>query len=619
MNFYNDDFSILNSMDFPKDLKNVKNLNELCSEIRKKIIDVVSKNGGHLAPNLGVVELTVALHKIFNDDEDKIIWDVGHQSYTHKILTGRYSKMDTLRQKDGISGFMNRNESEYDAFTSGHSSTSISAALGLANSKKIFNEKGHVVVVIGDGALTGGLAYEGLNNAGRFNKNFIIILNDNKMSISKNVGAMARYLSIARVKPVYMKAKNALEKVLDKTKIGLKIKDLMKWSKTTVKKVICQGNIFEDMGFTYYGPVDGHNLEELQNALNIAKNLNKPSVIHIITTKGKGYKFAEENPKIYHCVPPFDVEKGISLNKNNKNFSKEFGKTMCEIANAEPRLCAITAAMTSGTGLAEFRSKYKSRFFDVGIAEGHAVTFAGGLATGGLIPVFAVYSSFLQRAYDQIIHDVSLQNLKIVFAIDRAGFVGNDGETHHGIFDVPFLNTIPNVTIYAPSFLEELKPMLENAIYVSPKISAVRYPKGNGFKKIEEFEYTGNDFDFYGDENSDFLVITYGRIFSNAYFATKEVNKDICLLKLNIIKPIDILCVKKSINFKKIIFFEESLKSGGVAEKFSTLLINLGYKGEYKINAVNDEFVKHATIDEQLNQYNLDIIGMKKVIEKFFY
>lgn len=619
MNFYNDDFSILNSMDFPKDLKNVKNLNELCSEIRKKIIDVVSKNGGHLAPNLGVVELTVALHKIFNDDEDKIIWDVGHQSYTHKILTGRYSKMDTLRQKDGISGFMNKNESEYDAFTSGHSSTSISAALGLANSKKIFNEKGHVVVVIGDGALTGGLAYEGLNNAGRFNKNFIIILNDNKMSISKNVGAMARYLSIARVKPVYMKAKNALEKVLDKTKIGLKIKDLMKWSKTTVKKVICQGNIFEDMGFTYYGPVDGHNLEELQNALNIAKNLNKPSVIHIITTKGKGYKFAEENPKIYHCVPPFDVNTGVVLNKNQENFSKEFSKTMCEIANSEPRLCAITAAMTSGTGLAEFRSKYKSRFFDVGIAEGHAVTFAGGLATGGLIPVFAVYSSFLQRAYDQIIHDVSLQNLKIVFAIDRAGFVGNDGETHHGIFDVPFLNTIPNVTIYAPSFLEELKPMLENAIYVSPKISAVRYPKGNGFKKIEEFKYTGNNFDFYGDENSDFLVITYGRIFSNAYFATKEVNKDICLLKLNIIKPIDILCVKKSINFKKIIFFEESLKSGGVAEKFSTLLINLGYKGEYKINAVNDEFVKHATIDEQLKQYNLDVMGMKKVIEKFFY
>ena len=619
MNFYNDDFSILNSMYLPKDLKNVKNLNELCSEIRKKIIAVVSKNGGHLAPNLGVVELTVALHTIFNDEEDKIIWDVGHQSYTHKILTGRYSKIDTLRQKDGISGFMNRNESEYDAFTSGHSSTSISAALGLANSKKIFNEKGHVVVVIGDGALTGGLAYEGLNNAGRFNKNFIIILNDNKMSISKNVGAMARYLSIARVKPVYMKAKNSLEKVLDKTKIGLKIKDLMKWSKTTVKKVICQGNIFEDMGFTYYGPVDGHNLEELQNALNIAKNLNKPSVIHIITTKGKGYKFAEENPKIYHCVPPFDVNTGVVLNKNQENFSKEFGKAICEIADVEPRICAITAAMTSGTGLVEFRNKHKSRFFDVGIAEEHAVTFAGGLAAGGLIPVFAVYSSFLQRAYDQIIHDVSLQNLKIIFAIDRAGFVGNDGETHHGIFDVPFLNTIPNVTIYAPSFLEELKPMFENAIYTSPKVAAVRYPKGNGFKKIEEFKYTGNDFDFYGDENADFLVVTYGRIFSNAYFATKETNKNICVLKLNIIKPIDILCVKKSINFKKIIFFEESLKSGGIAEKFSTMLINCGYKGEYKINAVNDEFVKHATIDEQLKQYNLDVMGMKKVIEKFFY
>ena len=612
-------YRILKTIKSPQDVKKLPMdaLEPLCAEIRDFLIRNVSKTGGHLASNLGAVELTVAIYRSMSPD-DRIVFDVGHQCYTHKLLTGRMDQFGTLRQLGGISGFPNPKESPYDSFVAGHGSTSLSVAIGIARAKKIMNEPGKVFALIGDGAFTGGMVYEGMNNIAGLD-NLIFILNDNKMSISKNVGAMARYLSIARVKPVYMKAKNALEKVLDKTKIGLKIKELMKWSKTTVKKVICQGNIFEDMGFTYYGPVDGHNLEELQNALNIAKNLNKPSVIHIITTKGKGYKFAEENPKIYHCVPPFDVNTGVVLNKNQENFSKEFGKAICEIADVEPRICAITAAMTSGTGLVEFRNKHKSRFFDVGIAEGHAVTFAGGLATGGLIPVFAVYSSFLQRAYDQIVHDVPLQNLKIVFAIDRAGFVGNDGETHHGIFDVPFLNTIPNVTIYAPSFLEELKPMLENAIYVSPKISAVRYPKGNGFKKIEEFKYTGNNFDFYGDENSDFLVITYGRIFSNAYFATKEVNKDICLLKLNIIKPIDILCVKKSINFKKIIFFEESLKSGGIAEKFSTLLINLGYKGEYKINAVNDEFVKHATIDEQLNQYNLDIIGMKKVIEKFFY
>lgn len=614
------EYPLLSKINSPSDLKNVENLKDLCAEIRKKIIEIVSHNGGHLASNLGVVELTTAIYKVFGDPEDRVVWDVSHQSYAHKMLTGRFKYMDTIRKEGGLSGYTNRKESSYDSFTSGHSSTSISAALGIAESKKILKEKGHVVAVIGDGSLTGGLAYEGLNNAGRFNKNFVIVLNDNKMSISKNVGAVARYLSIARIRPSYVKAKNIMEKILNQTKLGLHVKNIMKKSKSAVKKVICTGGMFEDMGFTYYGPVDGHNLDQLQDALNIAKGLNKPCVVHVVTNKGKGYGFAEKNPGIYHGVSAFDQELGIDKNSKSNNFSSEFGKAMLKAAEYDPRVCAITAAMASGTGLKEFSSKYKNRFFDVGIAEEHATTFAGGLAVGGMIPVFAVYSSFLQRAYDQIIHDVSLQDVKVVFAIDRVGFVGDDGETHQGLFDVAFLNTVPSITVYAPSFFEELQPMLDSALFTCRKSAAVRYPRGGEFEKPNNFSYTGNTFDFYGDKNADVLLVTYGRTFSNAYFAAQKLSLQgisACVLKLNVIKPLAEEAVCESLKFKNIVFFEEGIESGGVGQKFGFELSLNNYKGNYKVVAVPDEFVEHSSVTSQLSKYHLDIDGMVSEVLEF--
>lgn len=619
MKNFDDRYPILKKINSPSDIDSSVDLKNLCAEIRKKIIEVVSKNGGHLSSNLGVVELTVAIHKVFNDVNDRVIWDVSHQSYAHKMLTGRYSEIDTLRKSGGLSGFTNRSESEYDVFTQGHSSTSISSALGLAYSKKIQNKDGYVVAVIGDGALTGGLAYEGLNNAARLKKNFIIVLNDNKMSISKNVGAVARCLSVARIKPSYMKAKNMMERILDKTSIGVKLKYIIKNLKAYIKKVVLKSNIFEDMGFAYYGPIDGHNIPQLQKALKAAKSLNRPTVVHVITTKGKGYEVAEQNPDIYHSISCFDVGTGKSVNKKIKTFSDVFGETMCKLAKNNPKICAITAAMASGTGLCEFKNKYRSRFFDVGIAEEHAVTFAGGLAAGGMIPVFAVYSTFLQRSYDQIIHDLSLQGLNAVIAVDRAGFTGDDGETHQGIFDVPFLSTIPRVIVFAPSFFQELVGMLSDAVNCKSGVVAIRYPRGGEFSECSESLCTRKKFNLYGSGNSDISIITYGRIFSNAYDVYKkffEKGINISLLKLNVIIPIDDLAVEAVLNSKNIVFFEESSKSGGVGEKFGYELLQKGFNGKYFVNAVESEFVPHASVDQQLSMFNLDKCGMEKIIKE---
>lgn len=602
-------YEYLSKIKSPKDLAKVDNLTKLCEEIRHKILSVVSKNGGHLASNLGVTELTVALHKIFCEPEDKIIWDVSHQCYAHKMLTGRFDRIDTIRKENGISGFTNRKESEYDVFTEGHSSTSVSAALGLAYSKQINKEPGHVIAVIGDGALSGGLSYEALNNVGRLKRNFILVINDNKMSISKNVGAVARCLNAARIRPSYMKAKNVLEKVLNKTVFGEKIKNVMKKSKSAVKRVIYKDNILSNMGFAYYGPVDGHNLDELQKAFITAKSLDKPVAVHIITEKGKGYKYAEKKPKNYHSISAFDIATGEKISKSStQSFSQEFGRAICELGQKNQKICAITAAMAEGTCLQEFRSNFKNRFFDVGIAEEHAVTFAGGLSAGGMIPVFAVYSTFLQRAYDQVLHDAALQGLKMVLAVDRAGFVGEDGETHQGIFDVPFLSTIPGVKIFSPSYIEELAPMLEKCIE-SDGVSVIRYPKGSEGYKPKEFKYTGNDFDFYGDKNSSTLIITYGRIFSNIMTANERmdsIGKSSCVLKMNVIKPLNKELISEVMNFDKIIFFEESAKSGSISEKFGDVLIESGFGGKYQSITAEDDFMPHASVKSQLKKSHLD-------------
>jgi 1-deoxy-D-xylulose-5-phosphate synthase len=613
-------YKLLNKINSSQDVKKVVDFKKLCEEIRHKLIEVISANGGHLASNLGVVELTVALHKVFEEPNDKIVWDVGHQCYTHKILTGRLKNIETIRKEDGLSGFTNKFESNSDSFVSGHSSTSISAGLGLAYSNGLQNKNGHVVVVIGDGALTGGLAYEGLNNAGHFNKNFIVVLNDNKMSISKNVGAIAKYLGYVRTRPSYMSFKKFVTFILNKTPfVGKSLDRLVLKSKAVLKSFFYKSTLFEDMGFAYYGPVDGHNIQKLEELFVIAKNLNQPVLLHVVTKKGKGYEFAEKNPKKFHGLSQFEISTGKCA-ATTESFSSIFGKEICKLAAKDTKICAITAAMSEGTSLLEFKKTFTNRFFDVGIAEEHAVTFAGGLATGGMIPVFAVYSSFLQRSYDQIIHDAALQKIKVTIAVDRAGLVGEDGETHQGIFDVSIFNSIPNVTMFAPSFFDELKLMLKFAIYSTKNLSIIRYPKGGEFFKPENFVATLKAFDLYGEANSEILVVTYGRIFSNVCLAQKKLRSNeilIKIMKLNIIKPIDAECFEIAMNQKKIFFFEESIKSGGVAEKFGAKLAEMNFCGEYHITAIKNEFIKHASVMSQLKKSFLDAESIADKILKF--
>lgn len=612
---------LLNLVNSPKDIKkmSVEELENLCEEIRGKLIEVVSKNGGHLASNLGTVELTVALHKVLNCPQDQIVWDVGHQSYTHKILTGRLDKIDTIRKENGISGFTRRNESIFDPISSGHSSTSISAAFGLLNAKNLKNEPGKVVAVIGDGALSGGLAYEGINNAGAYKKNFIVVLNDNKMSISRNVGSMARYLSAIRTRNIYLQTKSIVDKFLNKIPIlgGVARKIILK-STSALKNLVYNGTIFENLGFMYYGPVDGHNLRELIKVLQVAKLKDRPVLVHVNTVKGKGYSFAEKNPKVFHGISGFDIKTGMRGSSFSFDFSYIFGKELCKLAENDEKICAITAAMKLGTGLSCFSKRFKHRFFDVGIAEGHAVTFAGGLAAGGMIPVFAVYSTFLQRSYDQIIHDAALQKLKIVLAIDRAGIVGEDGETHQGVFDVSFLNPIPNVTIYSPSFFEEVGTMLRQAIYAAAGVSAVRYPRGAQMYKPADFVCSEQPFDIYGSAiDCENVIVTYGRLFSQACLARKNMainGTKTCIIKLNRIKPIDNKAVLIAKRFKNVFFFEEGMRAGGIGESFNYELSKVGFKGGFFLTAIEDEFVQQAAVGNTLHKLNLDSVGMEKII-----
>lgn len=608
-------YEILSKIESPADVKALseQQLTQLCSEIREKLIDVVSVNGGHLSSNLGVVELTVALHRVFNCPDDSVVFDVGHQSYTHKMLTGRYDAIDTIRREGGLSGFPKRSESDYDAFNAGHASTSISAALGIAKAKQMTGDPTYTIAVIGDGSLTGGLAYEGLNNAGQHHRNFIVILNDNRMSISRNVGAMARYLSSIRIQPWYRRLKRGTERALAKLPlIGKPIGNVLKSSKSKVKHVMYRHTIFDKLGLSYYGPVDGHNMDELINALNTVKQSKDPALLHVVTKKGKGYKYAEDDSASYHGVGSFNVDTGEPIS-SDKNFSAVFGEKLCELAEVDSRVCAVTAAMRTGTGLKDYSKRFRDRFFDVGIAEEHAVTFSAGLALSGLLPVFAVYSTFLQRGYDQLIHDAAMQRAHLVLAIDRAGVVGEDGETHQGLFDVSMLNAIPDTTVYSPCYYDGLKSALTAALFECDSLAAVRYPRGSEKKKPEGYTAENLNYDIYGDQNADNLLITYGRLFNEAVAAREYLQKDgrdICILKLCRIKPIDPAAVDFAAGFKRILFFEEGMRSGSTAEMFRTLLDETGYSGSYHITAVDHTFVQHASVKSSLKTLGLDAQSM---------
>ena len=612
----------LNKIHSPADLKKLDSSEypKLAQEIREVLVDTVSKNGGHLASNLGAVELTIAIHLCFDSPKDRIVWDVGHQAYTHKLLTGRYDVFDTIRQKDGISGFCHPNESEHDTFYSGHSGTSVSSAFGIAEANKIKKNNNYTIAVIGDGSFTGGLVYEALNNAGRSKTNLIVILNDNEMSISKNVGSVAKYLTKIRSKKRYVRMKAKLERFLDRIPlIGHSMASGLFNFKTAIKNLIYESTIFEKMGFRYMGPIDGHDIGMMCEALETAKSLGLPVLLHVNTVKGKGYNYAEKDPSHFHGISDFDINTG-EPHSSGDTFCNEFGKLMCKMAQEDKRITLITAAMSLGTGLTEFSDKYSERFFDVGIAEEHAVTFASGLSKGGMLPVFAVYSTFLQRCYDEIIHDGALQDQKLVLAIDRAGFVGDDGETHNGLYDVAFLQSIPKVTVYSPSTYDEMKVDFGNAFYRDKDVVAVRYPRGGEPEIPEDYTPSFGTYDIYGDASADTVIVTYGRLFFEAAKAVKELPKhDVKarVLKLNRIKPIDPEALKEVMNAKHIFFYEEGVRSGGIGEKFAAELLQHGYRGSYDITAVEDCFVKQAKVPELIKQYKFDSESMvNKIVER---
>lgn len=615
------EYTYLSKILSPADVKKLseEELEALAEEIRDKMIHTVSNNGGHLSSNLGVVELTIALHKVFSSPHDKIIWDVGHQCYAHKMLTGREADFDTLRQPGGISGFTRRYESEHDIFSGGHSSVALSAAFGIAAANKLSRKKDYTVAVVGDGAFTGGMVYEALNNAGHAGKGtkLIVILNDNEMSISKNVGSLARYFAMIKANPRYFRLKAKTENILNH--IPLVGKPMAKGIynlKTRVKNTIYKSTMFEEMGFRYMGPIDGHSIPHLVDALKGAIEADYPILLHIHTVKGKGYSIAEREPDRFHGISAFDIDSG-EKKLSAKGFSDIFGEFMVNAAAKDKKICCITAAMALGTGLKDFSEQYPDRFYDVGIAEQHAVTFAAGLARGGMLPVFAVYSTFLQRSYDQIIHDCAMQKLKIVFAVDRAGFVGDDGESHHGLFDAAFLNSIPDITVYAPTTFQELNHCFYKALYKTDGPVAVRYPRGVEPVLPVDFTTSNKDFDLYGNENADIAVVTYGRLFAEAVKAKKmleEAGKEVLIVKLNRIKPIPKDAVKTAMGSPEIYFFEEGQRFGGIGETFADKLYKYGYAGKYINIGVRGEFCTQNTVEGLLHEYQLDMDGMIRII-----
>ncbi|KNF07408.1 1-deoxy-D-xylulose-5-phosphate synthase Dxs [Gottschalkia purinilytica] len=611
-----------------EEIKNMdtKELTFLAEDIRKFIIDSVSRTGGHLASNLGVVELTIAIHRVFDSGKDRIIWDVGHQSYVHKILTGRKDKFHTLRQYKGLSGFPKRKESSHDAFDTGHSSTSISAGLGYALSRDIKKEDYDVVCVIGDGAMTAGMAFEALNHAGDTKTDLIVILNDNEMSISENVGGLSKYLDKIRTTPTYFKMKEDVESILNSIPaIGKRMFKTAEKAKDSLKYFLLPGMFFEDLGFKYLGPVDGHNINEIIDALERAKSVKGPVLIHAVTKKGKGYKPAEQYPDKFHGASSFDVETGLSLSKEtNLTYSDVLGNTLVDLAKKDDKILAITAAMPSGTGLDDFKEKFTNRFFDVGIAEQHGVTLAAGFAANGMKPFFAVYSTFLQRAYDQILHDVCIQNLPVTFAIDRAGLVGNDGETHHGAFDLSYLSHIPNMTIIAPKDKNEFIKMIKFASEFNGPI-AIRYAKGNCY----DLSLVKND-DLpieYGkgellNQGRDIAMIATGKMVEQGYKVLERLKakgKNITLVNARFIKPLDEeLILKISKSHSIIMTMEDNAKIGGLGSLVNSLLMRNGYKGEVINIGLPDEFIEHGSVEELFKEHGMDIDSITNlVMDKF--
>jgi len=603
-------YKYLGKINSPEELKKLghKELPELCKEIREVLIDTVSKNGGHLASNLGVVELTVALHRIFNAPDDSIIFDVGHQCYVHKLLTGRYEAFSTIRKENGLSGFMRPDESVYDPFITGHASNSLAAAFGICKANEISGNKATAVAVIGDGAMTGGLAFEALNNIGGSKSKIIVVLNDNKMSISGNVGSFSKHLKKIRLKPAYYRFKRGTQFFLKSVPlVGIPTYKLISSIKKSLIRQVYQNNVFETMGFKYIGPVDGHDIEKLETAMKIAKTHNSPCLIHAVTVKGKGYSFAEEQPGTYHGVSAFDTHDGLVM-KNSKNFSSVCGDYLCEMAKNDNRVCAITAAMAIGTGLDSFAQKFGERFFDVGIAEEYATTFASGLAAAGMRPYFAVYSSFLQRAYDQIIHDTAIAGLPVCFLVDRAGIVGDDGETHQGVFDAAFLSTVPGMTIFSPASYSELEDCLKKSLTFSTPV-AIRYPRG---KEKTPFFSDSAEFSVFNN-GGKIAIVTYGIISSNALEASKRLKESGILndlIKLNQIYPTSEKLCSKLCEYDKVYFFEEGIKSGSISEH---IISKAGLKN-YSITAIDDKFVPAMSIDVAHKKFGLDCDSMVSLI-----
>ena len=619
---------ILDTINQTKDIRQLTEAQkqELAEELRREIIDTVSKTGGHLASNLGVVELTIALHSVFDTPQDKIVWDVGHQTYVHKMLTGRKEKFSTLRQLNGLSGFPKAKESEYDTFNTGHSSTSISAALGMARARDLKKEDNHVIAVIGDGALTGGMALEALDDAGNSKTRLIVVLNDNEMSISKNVGGISRFLTRIRTKRFYKKSNNFVRKILKHIpKVGPFIIKLARKVKYSIKQLLLPNMLFEDLGFKYLGPVDGHDIERIEWILNLAKKeKEQPVLVHIITKKGKGYKPAEENPCSFHATSSFEKETGKALKAKGEDYSAVFGKKLVELAQKNEKIVAVTAAMTDGTGLKKFREEFPKRLFDVGIAEQHAVTMAAGMAKEGFIPVVPIYSSFYQRAFDQVIHDICMQNLPVVMCVDRAGVVGADGETHQGIFDLSFFSIIPNLTVMAPKNFKELEQMLEFAINLG-KPCVIRYPRGSE-EKIEINNKTEIEPIALGKaeilkQGKDLTIVAIGKMVAKAIKVAEKIEengKTVEIINARFLKPLDEETIYNSINkTKNVITIEDNVFCGGLGAHIEDVIIKNRMQGvKFKAFSWGDNFIEHGKPEELEELYGLNVEKICSEIEK---